>query len=123
VLEIERATFGVASRYLLRPDLYPTVDVAVLEDATNAIEAPQGDLGKEPTGLADHANIDQLAAALGAITEQRIVEAFKEAEIILKDVSEGAEDIIRNRPALSRWHPDYTEEFAELLTLDAPFRR
>src|SRR5262245_28645084 len=34
-----------------------------------------------------------------------------------------AEDIIRNRPALSRWHPDYTEEFAELLTLDAPFRR
>src|SRR5215468_7522949 len=34
-----------------------------------------------------------------------------------------AEDIIRNRPALSRWHPDYTEEFAEFLTLDAPFRR
>src|SRR6516165_5000903 len=33
-----------------------------------------------------------------------------------------AEDIIRNRPALSRWHPDYTEEFAEFLTLDAPFR-
>ena len=34
-----------------------------------------------------------------------------------------AEDIIRNRPALSRWHPDYKDEFAELLTLDAPFRR
>src|SRR5215469_12142221 len=34
-----------------------------------------------------------------------------------------AEDIIRNRPALSRWHLDYTEEFAEFLTLDAPFRR
>ena len=34
-----------------------------------------------------------------------------------------AEDIIRNRPALSRWHPDYGEEFAEFLTLDAPFRR
>ena len=34
-----------------------------------------------------------------------------------------AEDIIRNRPALSRWHPDYTEEFAKFLTLDAPFRR
>ncbi|MBO0738149.1 MAG: SDR family NAD(P)-dependent oxidoreductase [Alphaproteobacteria bacterium] len=33
-----------------------------------------------------------------------------------------AEDIIRNRPALSRWHPDYKEEFAEFLTLDAPFR-
>jgi NAD(P)-dependent dehydrogenase (short-subunit alcohol dehydrogenase family) len=34
-----------------------------------------------------------------------------------------AEDIIRNRPALSRWHPDYKDEFAEFLTLDAPFRR
>ena len=34
-----------------------------------------------------------------------------------------AEDIIRNRPALSRRHPNYTEEFAEFLTLDAPFRR
>ena len=34
-----------------------------------------------------------------------------------------AEDIIRYRPALSRWHPNYTEEFAEFLTLDAPFRR
>ena len=34
-----------------------------------------------------------------------------------------AEDIIRNRPALSRWHPHYKDEFAEFLTLDAPFRR
>jgi NAD(P)-dependent dehydrogenase (short-subunit alcohol dehydrogenase family) len=34
-----------------------------------------------------------------------------------------AEDIIRNRPALSRWHPDYKDEFGEFLTLDAPFRR
>jgi NAD(P)-dependent dehydrogenase (short-subunit alcohol dehydrogenase family) len=34
-----------------------------------------------------------------------------------------AEDIIRNRPALSRWHPDYADEFAEFLRLDAPFRR
>src|SRR6516164_6546391 len=34
-----------------------------------------------------------------------------------------AEDIIRNRPALSRWHPNYTKEFAEFLTLAAPFRR
>jgi NAD(P)-dependent dehydrogenase (short-subunit alcohol dehydrogenase family) len=33
-----------------------------------------------------------------------------------------AEDIIRNRPALSRWHSDYKDEFAEFLTLDAPFR-
>jgi NAD(P)-dependent dehydrogenase (short-subunit alcohol dehydrogenase family) len=34
-----------------------------------------------------------------------------------------AEDIIRNRPALSRWHSDYTDEFAEFLKLEAPFRR
>lgn len=34
-----------------------------------------------------------------------------------------AEDIIRNRPALSRWHPDYADEFAKFLTLAAPFRR
>jgi NAD(P)-dependent dehydrogenase (short-subunit alcohol dehydrogenase family) len=34
-----------------------------------------------------------------------------------------AEDIIRNRPALSRWHPDYSDEFAEFLNLEAPFRR
>jgi hypothetical protein len=24
-----------------------------------------------------------------------------------------ADDIIKNRPALSRWHPDYTAAFAE----------
>jgi NAD(P)-dependent dehydrogenase (short-subunit alcohol dehydrogenase family) len=34
-----------------------------------------------------------------------------------------AEDIIRNRPALSRWHPDYQDEFAALLASEAPFRR
>jgi NAD(P)-dependent dehydrogenase (short-subunit alcohol dehydrogenase family) len=34
-----------------------------------------------------------------------------------------AEDIIRNRPALSRWHPDYKDEFAALLAEEAPFRR
>ena len=34
-----------------------------------------------------------------------------------------AEDLIRNRPALSRWHPDYADEFAEFLTLEAPFQR
>jgi NAD(P)-dependent dehydrogenase (short-subunit alcohol dehydrogenase family) len=33
-----------------------------------------------------------------------------------------AEDVIRNRPALSRWHLDYRDEFAEFLTLPAPFR-
>ena len=34
-----------------------------------------------------------------------------------------AEDIIRNRPALSRWHPDYKDEFATFLAPEAPFRR
>src|ERR1700732_827790 len=34
-----------------------------------------------------------------------------------------AEDIIRNRPALSRWHPDYADGFAALLATEAPFRR
>jgi NAD(P)-dependent dehydrogenase (short-subunit alcohol dehydrogenase family) len=34
-----------------------------------------------------------------------------------------AEDIIRNRPALSRWHPEYADEFTEFLRLEAPFRR
>ncbi len=33
-----------------------------------------------------------------------------------------AEDIIKNRPALSRWHLDYRDEFAKFLTLPAPFR-
>jgi hypothetical protein len=31
--------------------------------------------------------------------------------------------ILRNRPALSRWHPDYADEFAAFLTQEAPFRR
>jgi NAD(P)-dependent dehydrogenase (short-subunit alcohol dehydrogenase family) len=35
----------------------------------------------------------------------------------------GAEDIIRNRPPLSRWHPDYADEFAAFLASEAPFRR
>jgi NAD(P)-dependent dehydrogenase (short-subunit alcohol dehydrogenase family) len=30
-----------------------------------------------------------------------------------------AEDIIRNRPALSRWHPDYKEEFAAYMNAPA----
>lgn len=34
----------------------------------------------------------------------------------------GAEDMIRNRPPLSRWHPDYKDEFAAFLALEAPFR-
>jgi NAD(P)-dependent dehydrogenase (short-subunit alcohol dehydrogenase family) len=33
-----------------------------------------------------------------------------------------AEDIIRNRPALSRWHPDYADEFAAFLKSPSPFR-
>jgi hypothetical protein len=31
-----------------------------------------------------------------------------------------AEDIIRNRPALSRWYSDYRDEFAAFLALKAP---
>jgi NAD(P)-dependent dehydrogenase (short-subunit alcohol dehydrogenase family) len=34
-----------------------------------------------------------------------------------------AEDIIRNRPPLSRWHPDYADEFAAFLASPAPFRQ
>jgi NAD(P)-dependent dehydrogenase (short-subunit alcohol dehydrogenase family) len=34
-----------------------------------------------------------------------------------------AEDIIRNRPALSRWHPDYTDDFAAFLAAANPFRQ
>jgi NAD(P)-dependent dehydrogenase (short-subunit alcohol dehydrogenase family) len=33
-----------------------------------------------------------------------------------------AEDIIRNRPPLSRWHPDYKDEFAAFLAQDQVFR-
>jgi NAD(P)-dependent dehydrogenase (short-subunit alcohol dehydrogenase family) len=34
-----------------------------------------------------------------------------------------AEDLIRNRPALSRWHRDYAEEFAAFLASPSPFRQ
>ena len=34
-----------------------------------------------------------------------------------------AEDIIRNRPALSRWDPDYGDEFAAFLAAEPPIRR
>jgi NAD(P)-dependent dehydrogenase (short-subunit alcohol dehydrogenase family) len=34
-----------------------------------------------------------------------------------------AEDVIRNRPALSRWDPDYEDEFAAFIASEAPFRR
>jgi hypothetical protein len=34
----------------------------------------------------------------------------------------GAEDIISNRPPLSRWHPDYADEFAAFLKAPSPFR-
>jgi len=30
-----------------------------------------------------------------------------------------AEDIIRNRPALSRWHPDYKDQFAAFLAAES----
>ena len=34
-----------------------------------------------------------------------------------------AEDIVRNRPALSRWHPDYKDQFAEYLSAELPALR
>ena len=34
-----------------------------------------------------------------------------------------AEDIICNRPPLSRWHPDYDDEFAAFLASGSPFRQ
>jgi NAD(P)-dependent dehydrogenase (short-subunit alcohol dehydrogenase family) len=34
-----------------------------------------------------------------------------------------AEDIIHNRPPLSRWHPDYADEFAAFLASPSPFRQ
>jgi len=34
-----------------------------------------------------------------------------------------AEDMIRNRPALSRWHPNYADEFAAFLASPSPFRQ
>jgi NAD(P)-dependent dehydrogenase (short-subunit alcohol dehydrogenase family) len=34
-----------------------------------------------------------------------------------------AEDIIRNRPALSRWHSEYADEFASFLASPSPFRQ
>ncbi|MBV9860918.1 MAG: hypothetical protein JO267_02095 [Alphaproteobacteria bacterium] len=35
----------------------------------------------------------------------------------------GAEDMIRNRPALSRWHPDYADAFAAFLAAPSVFRQ
>ena len=32
-------------------------------------------------------------------------------EIDEKRIQWAADDIIKNRPAMSRWHPDYQEEF------------
>jgi hypothetical protein len=32
-------------------------------------------------------------------------------------------DIIRNHMPLSRWHPDYTDEFAAFLASESPFRQ
>jgi len=34
-----------------------------------------------------------------------------------------AEDIIHNRPPLSRWHPDHADEFAAFLASPSPFRQ
>ncbi|WP_280177184.1 hypothetical protein [Azospirillum palustre] len=31
-----------------------------------------------------------------------------------------AEDIVRNRPPLSRWHPDFQDAFAAYMAADKP---
>jgi NAD(P)-dependent dehydrogenase (short-subunit alcohol dehydrogenase family) len=42
------------------------------------------------------------------------------SEMDKKRILWNALDIIRNRPALSRWHPDYQDEFAEFMARDLP---
>ena len=37
-------------------------------------------------------------------------------EIDEKRVQWAAEDLIKNRPALSRWHPDYKDAFQRFMT-------
>lgn len=39
-------------------------------------------------------------------------------EIDEKRIQWNADDLIRNRPALSRWHPDYVEEFKKYMQAD-----
>jgi len=36
-------------------------------------------------------------------------------EVDQKRIQWAAEDLIKNRPALSRWHPDYAPQFQEFL--------
>lgn len=43
-------------------------------------------------------------------------------EIDHKRILWNAMDIIENRPALSRWHPDYQQAFADFMELDLPVR-
>jgi hypothetical protein len=42
------------------------------------------------------------------------------AEIDHRRILWGAEDIVRNRPALSRWHPDYKGAFAAFMVAPPP---
>jgi hypothetical protein len=35
----------------------------------------------------------------------------------MRRVAWSAADLIENRPALSRWHPDYAEQYAEFVKL------
>lgn len=42
------------------------------------------------------------------------------SEIDNRRILWSAEDIVRNRPALSRWHPDYKAEFDAFMNAPAP---
>ena len=53
-----------------------------------------------------------------------VIEAASGAGGYRSDLSERARaEGVAAYAAASRWHPDYKDEFAEFLTLDAPFRR
>jgi len=44
-------------------------------------------------------------------------------EIDEKRIRWAAEDLIENRPALSRWHPDFKDAFAEFMSREPEVRR
>jgi NAD(P)-dependent dehydrogenase (short-subunit alcohol dehydrogenase family) len=84
----------------------------------------RGRTGKPPGSWTPDQVVDFMMAAMAA-GDFYIICPDNEVtrDIDNRRVLWAAEDIIRNRPALSRWHPDYTAEFNQFLTLDSPFRR
>jgi NAD(P)-dependent dehydrogenase (short-subunit alcohol dehydrogenase family) len=83
----------------------------------------QGRSEKPPGAWLPEQVVDQLIAGMAAGDFYIICPDNDVArDIDNRRILWAAEDIIKNRPALSRWHPDYQDEFAEFLTLPAPFR-